>query len=166
VHIFVLYKNTKSLMTSITHDNSSVVSSNNYTYNEKINSIHNYFGVSTNAAKYMFNRRRRGFPWKKSNDVNYLKWDIQLQNAFIEADTLLNFNWGNLKFSNDIQILSDYGITIESQLKTVNKNVKPGVKKIKENTDGEWTVVTTNRKKLNEKHVLKFIGFLPKSSKN
>jgi hypothetical protein len=132
-----------------------------YTYNEKINTIHNYFGVSTNAAKYIFSRRRHGFPWKKVTDEKYLKWDIQIQNAFVEADTIKNFNWGNMQFDNDIQILLENGIKIENQSKTVNKNHKSAIKKI----DDEWTVVTTDKKKLNEKHILKFIGLLPIVSK-
>jgi hypothetical protein len=133
----------------------------NYTYNEKINTIHNYFGVSMNASKYMLSRRRNGFPWKKFNDEKYVKWDIQIQNAFVEADTIKNFNWNNMRFDNDIQILLDNGIKIENQSKTVNKNHKPAIKKV----DDDWTVVTTDKKKINEKHILKFIGLLPSVSK-
>jgi hypothetical protein len=132
-----------------------------YTYNEKINTIHNYFGVSTNAAKYIFSRRRHGFPWKKINDEKYLKWDIQIQNAFVEADTIKNFNWDIMRFDNDIQILLDNGIKIENQSKTVTKNHKPVIKKV----DDDWTIVTTDKKKLNEKHILKFMGLLPIVSK-
>ena len=128
-----------------------------FSYNEKINAIHEYFGVSIDAAKYMFNRRKCGHPWKKSNDKNYLKWCIQLQNAFIEADNIRYFDWDALTFSNDINILSDNGIEIDNQLKIITKNNKTSIKK----KPDEWTIITSDQKKINKKHLLKFIGFLP-----
>lgn len=129
-------------------------------YNDKIKTIISYFGISENAAKYMFHRRRRGFPWKTEDDIKHLKWTIQLQNALIKADTLPNFDWVNLKFANDIQLLMESGINVDDQPNVVN------IKKvINEEDNNGWTVVTKKKSNLIQKHILKNIGLLPKKKK-
>lgn len=140
-------------------------------YNDKIRTISSYFGISNDASKYMFHRRRRGFPWKKDDEVGYLKWSIQLQNAFIKADNIDVFDWSALKFNNDIQILMENGIIVEDQPKTIQANRRKLDTDIKEEYDdddndgGGWTVVTKNKTHLQQKYLLKNMGFLPKNKK-
>ena len=134
-------------------------------YNYKIKTIKSYFGISEGAAKYIFHRRRKGFPWKKDTDTNYFEWSIQLQNAFIKADNIPAFNWGNLKFDNDIQILAKNNIIVYDQPKTIQYNTQKNDKELKEEDDddgGGWTVVTKNQTLLAQKHLLKNMGFLPR----
>ena len=142
------------------HDKNDASSKPRYTYNEKINAISDYFGVSKAASKYMFNRRRRVFSHKKSDKKPVLTWSMQLQNAFIKADAIENFKWNTLNFDDDIKILKEYNINICDQSKTPIRNLNKINKKLKTDNDGEWTVVISNRKKINKKLLLKNIGFL------
>lgn len=131
-------------------------------YNDKIKAISSYFGVSEGASKYIFHRRRRGFPWKKDTDTNYLEWSIQLQNAFINADNITAFDWSNLNFKNDIQILAENNIIVNDQPKTIQFNKRKTDKDLNEEDDGGgWTVVTKNKTLLIQKHLLKDMWLLP-----
>lgn len=134
----------------------SISRKSNYTYNEKINTISDYFGVSKSASKYMFNRRRKGFLNEKTNT---LTWSVQLQNAFIKADNIENFKWKALNFYDDIKILNEYNINIYDQPETPIRNINKINKNLKTDNDGEWTVVISNRKKINKKLLLTKIGF-------
>lgn len=139
----------------------------NPNYNDKIKAISSYFNVSENAAKYMFHRRRRGYPWKKEGDSNYLKWSIPIQNAFVKADNLGLLNWGYLKFSDDLNVLLENGIDIEEQSNTIyiNKNTNETDNKYikEEDKDGGWTVVTNKKSEFIKKHLLRSMGFLPQN---
>lgn len=85
-------------------------------YNEKIKAIGSYFGVSGVCAKYMFHRRRRGYPYTKNNDPKYLEWTPQLQNGFLKADLVENFDWSKLMFDTDTATLAnDFHINIANQ---------------------------------------------------
>lgn len=133
-------------------------------YNDKIKAIKSYFNISEQSAKYLYHRRRRGYPWKKASEVGYIAWNIQLQNALVKADTIALFNWENLKFDNDVQILSEHGIIIEEQPKNIQVNDKTNATDIKEeDSDEGWTVVTTKKSHVIKKHLLKNMGFLPQT---
>ena len=134
-------------------------------YNEKIKVIKSYFKISEQAAKYMFHRRRRGYPWKKDNDVGYFMWSIQLQNALVKADTIALFNWEILKFDNDVHTLSEHGIVLDEQPNTIQVNVNAINTDIKEDDDEGWTVVTTKKSHVIKKQLLRNMGFLPQIKK-
>ena len=160
-------------------------------YNNKINAISSYFGVSFNAAKYMYNRRQRGFPYKHETDMLFLEWSIQLQNALVKADKISGFNWDDLNFDNDINILNTNNIKVNDQPLKIhinkinnyaynfnennmngesNENNMNGESN-ENNMNGEsnennmnegWTVVTNNKEQMIRRQILKQIGFLPK----
>jgi hypothetical protein len=115
-------------------------------YNNKINAISSYFGVSFNAAKYMYNRRQRGFPYKHETDMLFLEWSIQLQNALVKADKISGFNWDELNFDNDINILNANNIKVKDQhLKIhINKINKSAYNFNEKNMNGE-----SNEKNMN-----------------
>ena len=149
-----------------------------YSYSDKINAICSYFGVSETAAKYMFHRRRRGYPFKKESDQSFRPWTIQLQNALISADKDSVIEWEKLKFDNDVKTLFINGIDVDIQptvirINKVSQTTKQSSrlknndgKFINEDTDdgGEWTVVSTNKGQLAKKHMLRTMGFLPMSN--
>ena len=144
-----------------------------------------YFGVSENAAKYMFHRRRRGYPFKKEGDENYLKWSNQLQNAFITADKHCEVKWNKLKFKDDLEMLEELVGSIDLQPKTITiekirqqsdsnltRKGRPSfISKIydkelsteneSDNPDDGWTVVKSSRNKNDDKILLRKMGFLP-----
>ena len=148
-----------------------------FSYKDKINAISSYFGVSEDASKYMYHRRRRGYPYKKETDPAFLKWTTKLQNAFIKADQIATFDWDNLKFDEDIKMLFMNGIDVEKQANKVQVNkisqtVQPTTrqlnfdeKSVNDESDdgGGWTVVTTNKGQLVKRHMLRKMGFLPHS---
>lgn len=147
-----------------------------FTYKEKINAISSYFGISEDASRYIYHRRRRGFPFKRNDDPNFLKWDMQLQNAFIKADQIATLNWNDLKFDDDLKVLLEHGIDIDTQPKTPvinkinqttstisNKSNKMNDKDIKEEDDDNfgWTVVTNKKGHIVKKYMLRKMGLLP-----
>ena len=147
-----------------------------FSYKDKINAISSYFGVSEDASKYMYHRRRRGYPYKKDTDLAFLKWTTKLQNAFIKADQIATFDWDNLKFDEDLKMLYMNGIDVETQANKVQVNkisqtVQPTTrqsnvdeKSVYDESDddgGGWTVVTTNKGQLVKRHMLRKMGFLP-----
>jgi len=148
-----------------------------FSYKDKINAISSYFGVSEDASKYMYHRRRRGYPYKKETDPAFLKWTTKLQNAFIKADQIATFDWDNLKFDEDIKMLFMNGIDVEKQANKVQVNkisqtVQPTTrqlnfdeKSVNDESDdgGGWTLVTTNKGQLVKRHMLRKMGFLPHS---
>lgn len=138
-------------------------------YGTKIKTISSYFGVSESAAKYMFHRRKRGAPWKQDGDVGYIKWSMQIQNAFIKADKNASIIWENLNFDDDINTLEEHGIIIDEQPNTVCINNTPNVNNadINETDDSEegWTVVSSRKTHLHQKHILKGMKFLPQNKK-
>ena len=151
--------------------------STKYNYKDKIDAIKTYFGISNEAAKYMYHRRRHGAPFKKEDDKSFLKWNIQLQNALVRADKITNFNWGKLVFNSDLEQLLTYNIDVNCQPHTIIKNSissnrpKLSDKESLDNNnldessssdDGEWTVVSTNKGKLARKHLIRHMGFITK----
>jgi hypothetical protein len=119
-----------------------------------------YFNVSKDAAKYMFHRRRMGYPWKKNTDDNYLKWSIPIQNAFVKSDNLDVIDWKSVIFTNDIKILEENNINIEETNHEIHVNENN--KNIKYMDREGWTVVTSKRNNVIQKHLLQTMGFLPK----
>ena len=98
--------------------------SSKFKYKNKITAISSYFGVSEQAAKYMYHRRQRGLPYKTETDDLYIEWNIKIQNALVKADKISGFNWDGLEFSDDINVLSNNNIIVNNQSNIVyiNKN--------------------------------------------
>jgi hypothetical protein len=131
-------------------------------YKNKISAISSFFNVSNTAAKYMYHRRRKGFPYKKNDNLNFLPWTMQLQNALVKADTVTKWDWSNLSFHSDCETLKDHCIDINLQPITLYKNkFNPFINQ--SHTD-EWTLVTSSKKKISHKLLLRQMGFLTKNN--
>ena len=144
-------------------------------YKYKLCAISTYYSVSENAAKYFYHRRRYGYPFKKTTDSMFLKWDNKLLNALIKADKIDGFNWDNLVFSNDIQALLDNNINVDLQSNKVEifkgRNLSSKTKSFEKysNEDNEiqdqgWMIVTTNKGQLIRRNILRKMGFLTQSN--
>ena len=157
----------------------------NFTYNEKLNIIGEFFGISHDCARYIYHRRRKGYPYKKKEDDGYLEWSIQVQNGFVLGD-VKNIDYKNIHFNSDIDELKDkYSIDISkmsSEKVLQNKIKQKDANKIKirttdisddsvnldknvdnENTNddgGEWCVVTAKKTLHDKKSILKKMGFI------
>jgi hypothetical protein len=158
----------------------------NFTYNEKINIIGEFFGISPDCSRYIYHRRRKGYPYKKKEDDDYLEWNIQIQNGIVLGD-LSNIDYTDMHFIEDINILKEkYNIDIKSMpCKKVlqNKIKQKDDKKIKiratdishdsvnlgksddanigDDDDGnEWCLVTTKKTLYVKKNILKKMGFI------
>ena len=144
-------------------------------YKNKITAISSYFGVSEQAAKYMYHRRQLGLPYKTETDDLYIEWNIKIQNALVKADKISGFNWDGLEFSDDINVLSNNNIIVNNQSNIVyiNKNNEKNNEKntqiecdennqseITDETDG-WTTVIADKGQMIRRKILKKIGFLP-----
>lgn len=158
------------------------MNNNKFSYKDRINAICSYFGVSEPAAKYMYHRRRRCYPYKKETDHSFIPWTIKLQNAIISADRIATIDWENLKFDDDVKTLIKHGIDVETQPNKIQVNKISQTTKlptrratidgkgVEEETDnefddgGEWTVVSTNKGQLIKRHMLRTMGFLPKAN--
>jgi hypothetical protein len=154
--------------------------STKFNYKDNIQTISSYFGISEDAARYIYHRRRRGFPYKKETDPYFLKWCVQLQNALIKADMLDNFNWTDLKFGEDVDVLLANGIKVDAQpthiqinkikqihqmsrKKTSSNRINNRERFIEEKDADGWTVVTNNKTFLVKLHILRKIGLLPQT---
>jgi hypothetical protein len=136
-------------------------------YNEKINAICVYFNISKDTARYIYHRRRRGFPCKRIDDPKFLRWSIPIQNAFVKSDVLNTIYWNDVSFDNDLKILNDAGIVVDETNTDVYIN-EINYKQIEvENKDDGWTIVTSKKTHSGQKQLLQTMGFLPnfKSSK-
>ena len=143
-----------------------------FTYNDKLNIISEFFGVSYSCAKYMYHRRRKGHPYKKPKDAGYLKWDVQIQNGLVSGD-LLNIDYKNLHFNNDIDelkhefdidvnLLPNEKIQKNKIMQTDNKKIKINDNEISDHTDDtdkEWNVITTKKTLHDKKKILRQMGF-------
>ena len=158
--------------------------SSKFKYKNKITAISSYFGVSEQAAKYMYHRRQRGLPYKTETDDLYIEWNVKIQNALVKADKISGFNWDDLEFSDDINVLNNNNIIVNNQSPTVyinkNKELNYNEKNNELNneknnqiecdennqsdntdeTDG-WTTVITDKGQMIRRKILKKIGFLP-----
>jgi hypothetical protein len=163
--------------------------SSKFKYKNKITAISSYFGVSEQAAKYMYHRRQRGLPYKTETDDLYIEWNIKIQNALVKADKISGFNWDGLEFSDDINVLSNNNIIVNNQSNIVyiNKNneknnelnneinnekntqIECDENNQSENNDGTrqtdetdgWTTVITDKGQMVRRKILKKLGFLP-----
>lgn len=116
-------------------------------YKTKIQAICEYFNVSSDAAKYIYHRRRRGKPFKTETDPNYLEWSNQLHNACICADKLEQFCWDDLIFGQEAELFNTHQISIETQ----DREIKCSTDKTLDTADDDgWTVVN-NKPKSNKK---------------
>lgn len=125
-------------------------------YNERIDAISQFFGISAPAALFMYHRRRRGHPFKKSDDSKFLEWDIKLQNSLIKADEYIGWDWGKVRFGREVHILAKFDILLDQQTNEVYRNEK------KSDSSDEWTVVKNVRKE-NSRHtkLMSMLGFIP-----
>jgi len=93
--------------------------------NEKIECVRRYYGISHAAALYIYHRRRRSYPWFKKSDAQYLYWNAKLQNALIAADSILNFDWGQMEYGNEEEYLALYGVDVRGQSNNLFRNGAP-----------------------------------------
>lgn len=128
-------------------------------YKKQLYAISSFFNVSNSAAKYMYHRRRKGLPYKKNDDFNFLPWTIQLQNALVKADTVPEWDWENLTFYSDCETLKYHCIDIDSQPITLYKN-KPNTFNKPQLDADDWTLVSSSKKKISHKFLLRQMGFL------
>ena len=150
--------------------------SSKFKYKNKITAISSYFVVSEQAAKYMYYRRQRGLPYKTETDDLYIEWNIKIQNALVKADKISGFNWNDLEFSDDINVLNNNNIIVNNQSSTVyinknnelNYNGKNNQIECDENNQSEitnetdgWTTVIADKGQMIRRKILKKIGFLP-----
>ena len=140
--------------------------SNKISYNDKLDMISQFFGVSFNCAKYMFHRRKKGVPFNKKDNTNYLHWNIIIQNLIVFSD-LKNIDFKNIKFNIDIEQLKKYIDIDNISVKKIIRNKlsqgdltntkykfhhrKNNILKISDDNqtddnEGEWCVVTKKNK--------------------
>jgi hypothetical protein len=130
-------------------------------YDERINAIISFLNVSRPAAIFIYHRKRRGFPNRKTNDTNFLRWSLQLQNSLVKADECLGWDWSNLQFGEENQTLLNYGINIDQQ--PDKETLKCVTDQCQNFTKGEWECVkNTKKEKYRRRKALIFMGFLPK----
>jgi hypothetical protein len=136
-------------------------------YNSKIDAISTYFRVSKQAAKYIYHLRRKGFPYKQADQLDFLQWTLSLQNALVLADTYPSFDWKSLQFGNELKALTLCGIKVVDNDYIVLRNKVTQLndsKIICKNDinyyDCEWTVVGPKNKFLIEKRILRSCGLL------
>jgi len=135
-------------------------------YNEKINMLKKYFGISEECAKYMFHRRRRGFPFKKDGDVSYLEWSILLQNIIVLADLHYD-DFNSLEFSNDISELLNYiDISTVSKTHTVCNKISNSDLNQKKDDVNEWCLVSKKTSRSVIKNHVKKMGFIISTKHN
>jgi hypothetical protein len=153
---------------------------NKIRYVDKIYAISMYFGVSSDAAKYMYDRRRLGVPYRNNTDDLFLEWNTKIQNALVKADSIDGFDWNKLNYYDDIDMLALNGIVVEDQPIKIqikkkiplNTNIldnldnsKPilnGYFDFDSNKDDGWTLITSERNQMTRRKILKRIGFLHK----
>lgn len=130
------------------------MSKTNQYYENCIESIQNYFNISTIAAKYIYHRRKHGAPYRSLDDPKYLPWNNKLLNALLQADCIINLNWEDVMFGTEKEDLLVYGINIDlfsdefPYRSEDNMNVGDTEEK---STDSEWTVVQSKNKQKKEK---------------
>jgi hypothetical protein len=140
-------------------------------YKKRIQVIKDYYGVSDEAAVYIYFRRKRSYPWKKKSDPKYLFWNAKLQNALIEADSIVGFDWMAMQYGKEEETLLKYGIDIVAQSQNL---FRPPTTLQRERTyldeNGlEWEYATVKRRQSERSPeereqitVLQSIGLIPK----
>jgi hypothetical protein len=121
----------------------------NILHENKINIISNFFNISNNAAKYLYNRRQLSYPYV--NTYKCLEWSIFLQNALVKLDTVSNFKWENLKFGYEYEMLQLHNINILDEKNVVYCNKAD---------NKEWIIVKSKKMEHDNKKVLKMMGFI------
>jgi hypothetical protein len=130
----------------------------NLSYEERLIIIMDFFGISRKASKFIYHRKRRGYPFKKRDDFKFLEWDLRLQNALVKADECIDWDWNELKFGYEEHVLSQNDILLEDQSDTdIFKHEK------KKMLDDGWTLVKDSKRlKQRQIKVLQTLGFLPR----
>lgn len=114
-------------------------------YDTRILIIQDYFGVSRDAAVYMYHRRRRAAPFKDESDRNYLGWSLTLQNALVMADSTSNWAWSSMRFGEETKTLDLANTNTDSR--TPYRNIVPS----------EWKTVRSYK---NPTRHLERMGFI------
>ena len=131
----------------------------NVSEEEKIDTIMTYYNISYIAARYIYFRRRRSFPWKKKSQSGYLYWNAKLQNALIYADSIFGFDWHSMEYGNEEETLKIYGIDVKTQSNNLFRTKTPKSEYV-DNDGIVWNIVVSKKSK--EETILKSAGLLPK----
>jgi len=107
-------------------------------YSATINEIQQYFGISSDCAKYLFHRALRC----RKKDDTFLEWSLALQNAIVKADKCLGINWDTIIFGQEEELLAVHGIHLKEMTKSVFR-----WSEVLDDSN-EWKVVTKKKKKM------------------
>lgn len=134
------------------------------TYEDKINIIQEYFGVSKMCAIYLYHRRRRGIPWCNINSSKYLEWSIQLQNALIHLDQVPDMDWRSLEFGYESIQFIKHNIDIHKMTKKIMiLSDNPSIYYTKPESADTDGFIPAYKKKINITIELNKMGLLPRS---
>lgn len=127
-------------------------------YENCIESIQNYFNISTIAAKYIYHRRKHGLPYRNIMDPKYLQWSNKLLNALLQADNIINLNWEDIIFGKEYENLALYGIIVDNCSDEFphtedNTSSQPShhEEKSSETESNEWVTVQSKHKQKQQK---------------
>lgn len=128
-------------------------------YENCIESIQNYFNISTIAAKYIYHRRKHGLPYRSFNDPKYLQWSNKLLNALLQADNIINLNWEDIIFGRESENLALYGIIVDecsnefphTEDNSSSQQQQQVEEKSSETESNEWVTVQSKHKQKQQK---------------
>lgn len=86
-------------------------------YNNNLNTVAKYYGVTKECAKYMYHRAAKS----TRKDSTYLHWGLQLQNALVKADRCDNIRWKDIEFGKEQEQLLAHGISVDDMENTTFK---------------------------------------------
>ncbi len=138
-------------------------------YKERIEALKAVFNISEPAAKYIYHRRRRGYPYKNGTDISFMPWTAKLQNALMAADKIPEFDWNALVFSEEEEILKQNGIVVDECPTRIQLNRGSRIKTALHNIPiadplTAWQTVKSPKAKLINKHIVRKMGFLPSTN--
>ena len=123
-------------------------------YNDNLDLIKEYYGVSNECAEYLFYRSYRS----KCKGLKFLKWNIKLQNAIVKADKCIGINWNNLIFGQEENDLCVYGIDVSKidndTFRWCIHNEKDYIK------NDEWTIVINKKQNFNKFKKIQISGLI------
>lgn len=133
-------------------------------YDERIATIMDFFGISKEAAVYIYHRKRRGYPFKKRGSPKFLEWTLKLQNALVKADECLGWDWDEVQFGSEEKALAQHDIYVDQQS---DKEVFKHESNESEGNDADgWTEVkNVKREKYRYNKTLRLMGFISSKPK-
>lgn len=124
-------------------------------YNNSINAIKDYFGISNDCATYLYHRAFRS----RRRDDKHMDWNIQLQNAIIKADKCMGLDWSKVHFGAEEKEFANHGIIVNEMDSTVFKWTsdanQSNTSYNSQDMSEEWTVI--KKKKTKNKNILMLI---------